>query len=414
MKYPMAAGGIPSSPGFIPEFPSVLPERNNVPRYATDHFLVKLKADIFRDTYIQGESLGMANIDILNQQHGITRVQRLILDGTNVQLKESHGLSRIFVFHVPPNTDVRQVVEEYSKDPKVEYAEPDYFVFALRTPNDPDFSQQWSLNNTGQTGGKIDADIDAPEAWDIATGTNSVKIAIVDTGVDLDHPDLSGKLTAGYDFVNNDSIPQDDNGHGTHVAGTASAVTNNGVGVAGVCWGCSIMPVKVLDASGSGTDSQVASGIIWAADQGARVINLSLGGYGAVKVMSDAVAYAYNLGAVVVAARGNDGNSTPHYPAAYPQVISVGATDHNDKRPWFSSYGPDLEVAAPGDNILSSYWDNIYATGSGTSMATPHVSGLAGLLLSLNPALTQDNVRSILKHTADDLVGNPTEGQRRF
>ena len=209
-----AARGIPSYMDVTPTS-SDLPERNNDNRYATDHFIVKLKQNNFRDTYIQGESMGISAIDTLNQKHGIIRAERLIPNGRNIHLKEKHGLSRIFVFHVPPGADVRQVIEEYRKNPQVEYAEPDYIVHALGIPNDADFSYQWSLNNTGQTGGTVDADIDAPEAWDIATGNSSVKIAIVDTGVDLDHPDLAGKFTAGYDFVNNDNNPQDDHGHKT-------------------------------------------------------------------------------------------------------------------------------------------------------------------------------------------------------
>jgi thermitase len=292
-------------------------------------------------------------------------------------------------------------------DPDVLYAEPDYIAQAQPTPlNDPYYGSQWGLSK-----------IDAPAAWDAATGSNIV-IAIVDTGIDLTHPDLScaDKLTAArWNFVANNSTPQDDNGHGTHVAGIAAACGNNGKGVAGVAWGAQLMPVKVLDSNGSGYYSDIAAGITYAVDHGARVVNLSLGGAGSGTVLADAVQYAHDHGVLVVAAAGNcaqGGSSCGNlgnpamYPAAYPTVLAVAATDSGDNWASFSEHQPYVDVAAPGVNIYSTLRGGNYGSMSGTSMATPHVSGLAALLWSLAPSLTVDQVESLMESTADDL-GTP-------
>ncbi|MBI3621223.1 MAG: S8 family serine peptidase, partial [Nitrospirae bacterium] len=331
-------------------------------------------------------------------------------------------MSRIYVFDVPEGEDIEAVIAEYQKDPSVEYAEPNYLVHTTAIPNDPMFSQQWSLNNTGQVGGIADADIDAPEAWNIETGNASVVIAIVDTGVDLTHPDLAGKIIQGYDFWNNDSDPQDDHGHGTHVAGIAAAMSNNNVGIAGVCWYCGILPVKVLDHQGSGNELSVTNGIVWATDNNADIINLSLGlGFKSL-ALADAVAYAHQQGVVVVAARGNDASTELFYPASYPESISVAATDGNDALAYFSSYGYDLETTAPGQFILSTVPvgscqlcdPSGYLRLDGTSMAAPHVAGLAGLLLSANPSLSPDEVKLILTSTSEDDIESPQRDRLLF
>ncbi|MFQ5406949.1 MAG: S8 family serine peptidase, partial [Anaerolineales bacterium] len=274
----------------------------------------------------------------------------------------------------------------------VEYAEPNYVAYALVTnPNDPSWGSQYGPVR-----------IQAPLAWDITTGASSVVIAVVDTGVDLDHPDLAAKIVAGYDFVNNDSSAQDDQGHGTHVAGIAAAASNNGVGIAGVSWGARIMPVKVLDSNGSGSYSNVASGIIWAADNGAKVINLSLGGSGGSAALEDAVNYAYGRGALVVAAAGNSGASGVLYPAAYANAVAVAATDASDNVASFSTYGSEVEVAAPGVSIYATYLNDTYASLSGTSMATPHVAGVAAVLAGQTGFGTPAAIRAALQATALD------------
>jgi thermitase len=299
-----------------------------------------------------------------------------------------------------------ETIAALRQNPNVLYAEPNYIAYALDTiPNDPGYWSQWGLPKIG-----------APAAWDITTGSSDVTIAVVDTGIDLSHPDLSclGKLTSGWDFVNNDATPNDDFGHGSHVAGIAAACTNNGIGVAGVAWGARLMPVKVLNAGGGGTYEQVAVGITYAADHGADIVNLSLGGTDESSALMDAVQYAYDHGVLVVAAAGNCADGNPYspcyglinpiiYPAAYATTLAVAATDSNDNWASFSEHHPYVDVAAPGVSIYSTWKDDGYASLQGTSMATPYVAGLAALIWSFDPSLTHDQVRTIIQSTADDL-----------
>jgi type VII secretion-associated serine protease mycosin len=276
------------------------------------------------------------------------------------------------------------------------------------TPNDTHYSAyQWNLPQ-----------IEAPYAWTLSTGSGDVIVAVLDTGVDLDHPDLQGKTVSGFDFVNNDSDASDDEGHGTHVAGIVAARTNNSQGVAGVSWESKIMPVKVLDWSGGGTHSEIAEGIRWAADHGAHVINLSLGGESGSTTLQNAINYAYNQGVLVVASAGNsyqEGNPVI-YPAAYPHVVAVAATGDQDEHASYSETGSYVDVAAPGGNPTSG-WDSnpnhwimsTYLGGSGyaqvvgTSQAAPHVAGLAALVWSVSSSLSNDQVEQIIEETAVDL-----------
>ena len=276
--------------------------------------------------------------------------------------------------------------------PLAEYAEPNYIIRAVGTPNDPEFWRQWGLTKIG-----------APQAWDVTTGSSDLIIAIVDSGIDLDHPDLSGKIIPGYDYVNGDWVPDDDYGHGTHVAGIAAAWTNNGQGVAGVSWGARLMALKVLNAGGSGSYADVASAVTYAANHGAKIINLSLGGDYDSQTLHDAVVYAHNAGCVLAAATGKDGRSVVPYPAKYAEALAVAATDSNDQRAWFSNYGPEVDVAAPGVRIYSTYLSDGYTYMDGTSMATPHVAGLAALIWSAYPSYTNDQVEGRIEMTALDL-----------
>jgi thermitase len=293
--------------------------------------------------------------------------------------------------------------------PGVEYAEVDRPMHLLATPNDPGFAQLYGLNNTGQTGGIADADIDAPEGWDVAgmgafPATGGVKVGIVDTGITQNHEDLVGKTvdcgqsTGG--LVRSGSC-LDDNGHGTHVAGTIAAIANNGRGVTGVAFNSPLTICKALDAAGSGSTSDVASCITWEADRGAKVISMSLGG-GAATTLQNAVRYATSHDALVIAAAGNNGNATLNYPAAYAEVVSVAATDSRDAHASFSNANSDVEIAAPGVNIVSTYNNGGYATLSGTSMATPHVSGVAAVIRTRHPTFTVAQARSKLDASVDD------------
>lgn len=288
----------------------------------------------------------------------------------------------------------KQVLRKYLNLAEIEYAEPNYRFRALEViPNDPYF-------HSYQYGPQL---IQAPAAWEVTTSTPDIRIAVVDTGVQLTHPDLSGKLVSGYDFVSNDSIPDDPNGHGTHAAGIAAAATNNGRGIAGIAPNASILPVRVLDQAGNGSLDQVARGIIYAADQGVQVINLSLGAPYRAYTLQRAVEYAWNRGAVVVAAAGNDNSNTLNYPAAYPHVIAVASVDANDRKSTFSNYGDWVDVAAPGSEILSTYPNNNYAYLSGTSMAAPHAAGLAALLASQGKS--NEEIRNTILSRSDPIPG---------
>ncbi|UAB96204.1 VCBS repeat-containing protein [Dactylosporangium vinaceum] len=292
------------------------------------------------------------------------------------------------------------LLRELRKDPAVASVSLDYKRTASTTPNDPGYTQ--GLQNYLNT-------VRLPQAWDRSMGGADQVIAVVDSGVDGQHPDLSGRVLAGYNAITNANIGagvnSDDYGHGTMVAGIAAAGTNNGVGVAGAAWNARVLPVKVLDNNGNGYDSDIAEGIIWAADHGAKVINLSLGGPGDAQVLHDAVTYATNKGALLVVAAGNDGNSTVQYPAAYPEVLAVAATDGAGKVTDFSTYGDWVDVAAPGFGIVSTgvpQGANEYFIGDGTSFAAPIVSGVAALMRTNNPALTPAQLIATIKGTARD------------
>jgi thermitase len=296
-----------------------------------------------------------------------------------------------------------------NRQPGVEYAEVDRPMHAFAIPNDPSFPQLYGLNNTGQTGGTPDADIDAPEGWDLAgmgafPATGGVKVGIVDTGITQTHEDLVGKTADCGQSVGGAitvGMCVDDNGHGTHVAGTIAAIANNGRGVAGVAFNSPLSICKALSAAGSGTTSDVASCITWEADRGAKVISMSLGG-GAATTLQNAVRYATSHDALVVAAAGNDGNATLNYPAAYAEVVSVAATDSRDAHAAFSNANSDVEIAAPGVGVVSTYNDGGYRSLSGTSMATPHVAGVAAVIRTRNPAFTVAQARSKLDASVDD------------
>lgn len=301
----------------------------------------------------------------------------------------------VYEIDIKPGKSVQQTVKALESENEVEYAEANHrrSALVLATPNDPLFGLQYGLSK-----------IMAPAAWDVEKGqTNTIKAAVVDTGVDLIHPDLSSKIVNGWDFVNNDNVAQDDHGHGTHVAGIISATTDNSVGVAGTSWGAQIMPVKVLDSDGSGTDADVSNGITWAVDNGAKVINLSLGGYEFSQTMQNATDYAYNRGVMVFAAAGNDGDSTVIYPAGNSNVVGVAATNSADRRASFSNFNSFVDVSAPGVNIASTYLGSQYAYLSGTSMATPYASGLAALLFSQNTSISTSQLFNTITLSSTDL-----------
>jgi thermitase len=297
--------------------------------------------------------------------------------------------------------DPAAVAARLNRSATVLYAEPNYIMRATdaQIPNDPRFGELYGLDNTGQSGGTPDADIDAPEGWGTAASLigfppadGGVKVGVVDTGIMASHEDLAGKVVdcAGVRsfgiilglFANPTIDPGkcvDDNGHGTHVAGTIAARANNGKGITGVAFNSRLAICKALDSSGAGPVAGIANCITYLSQVGAKVISMSFGAPSASTALANAVASA-SANALLVAAAGNDNNATPSYPAAYPQVVSVAATDRNDARASFSNFNSDVEIAAPGVDVLSTWFDGGYLTLSGTSMSTPHVAGVAAVI----------------------------------
>ena len=329
-------------------------------------------------------------------------------NGNGLMSVPDDGLSTLNVLRVNvPVGQEEQYRLEWLSNPDVIYAEPDYRVKADMEPDDPRFISQYSLPA-----------IQAPLAWDTTTGSRDVVLAVIDSGIDLGHPEFSGRLIPGYDFVDRDSTPSDSCGHGTHVAGIAAATGNNRRGIAGVDWNARIMPVRVLDRTCEGWISDVVSGLVWATDHGARVINLSLGTASNSTLLESGTYYAYQKGVVLVAAGGNAGISSLYYPARYPWVMAVGAVTQSNTRASFSNQSnriEDMMVMAPGVGVVSTtprsafYYQEVFGTTreygflSGTSMASPHVAGAAALLLSQPGFDTPDKVYEGLYRTTLDL-----------
>jgi subtilisin family serine protease len=316
---------------------------------------------------------------------------------------------------------VKELQQLYSSLPEVEYAAPNYKARAFAVPNDSRYGQQWSLTN-----------IQADKAWDLTKGNSQTIVAVIDSGIDYTHEDLGGngighqfnqKVVSGYDFVNNDNDPYDDFGHGTHVAGTIAALTDNNKGVSGVNWNTKLMAVKVLDSGGVGDFALTAQGINYAAANGAKVINLSLGGAGfcsQVPYLQDSITYARSQGTTVVVAAGNSGQDAGlDTPGNCDGVITVGAVGPTNTKAYYSNYGSTVDIAAPGGDssicsrpsslceVLSTWPQNQYEILQGTSMATPHVSGVVSLMLAINPNLTPDQIETMLKASADPLNTDP-------
>ncbi len=381
-------------------------------------------------------TISSSPIEVLNEKHQMISIEKVFKNS------ENSILDNIYLLSVPEDTDILSIVDDYFSCLDIEYAEPNSIFYFAGIPNDENFSNQWALCNTGQASGSPGIDIDALEAWGIETGDENVVIAVIDSGVDYTHPDLANNIwvnddeipgnnidddgndfiddVVGWDFVgesplfpNPDNDPLDDNGHGTHCAGIISAVTNNNIGVAGVCWSCKIMPVKVGGGSLGLVNLVVAvKGIEYAVDNGADVISMSFGSYDFSETLDYVLNYAHEQGVVVVASAGNGNTYQKSYPAAYDKVIAVAATDINDGRAEFSNYGNWIDVAAPGCEIFSTMptynvamnnlgYNRNYDYCDGTSMSCPIVVGLAALLLSYDPNLTTDEVRSIIHYSTD-------------
>lgn len=325
---------------------------------------------------------------------------------------------------------VSNTIEQYRGDPRIDYIEPDYVYHVDVDPNDPRFPEMWGLKNTGQSGGTVDADIDAPEAWNVSTGS-TVVIGDIDTGIDTAHADLRDNLWRnpgeipgngqdddnngfvddifGWDFVNDDPVPLDDYGHGSHTSGTIAAVGNNGIGVTGVCWSGRIMGLKFLDSGGYGSTSDAVSAVAYATRMGAKLTNNSWGGGPYSAALEDAIDSSGAHGLLFIASAGNSSENIDvyaTYPCGYdlPNIISVAATNRNDQLAWFSNWGPvGVDLAAPGDEILSTIPGGGYMFAGGTSMAAPHVSGVAALIWTLYPTISWEAVKNRIMMMADPL-----------
>lgn len=379
-----------------------LPFRLQGPRYAPGQVLVRFKPHV--ETQFVSATLAAYDTE------EIKRIPRL----------------NLYRVKIPEWASVEEMARTMSRNPDVLYAGPNYVARIMVTPNDPFFRYQYALNNTGQdigapgsASGKAKADIRATFGWEETKGAAETVIAILDSGIDFDHPDIRNKVVSrGRDFANDDWDATDDNGHGTYVAGIAAADTNNDEGIAGVAWNCRILPVKVTDAEGSAWYDDLIDGILWAADNGAQVINMSLGGDAADDSLRDALRYAYEKGVVIAASAGNDDTSV-FYPAAYDAYcLAVAATDYDDLRTSYSCFGPEVDVAAPGEAVLSLvptwYWGPEYlpyAFGYGTSASAPHVAGLAALLKGLKPWLTPGEIMDVIRFAADDVNSGEYSGR---
>ena len=366
---------------------------------------------------------GVASLDQKLQQIGATELKPITADvskatGGEIEIQAA-GVDRLFSVTFPPENNPVEVADTLAEDPAVEYAEPSYIAGiaaepdshpAQFTPNDPYYPFQWNFPQ-----------IQMPAAWDTTSGSNVI-VAVIDTGIDFNAPDLANaNRLPGYNFHNENSDTTDDHGHGTHVAGTVAENTNNDLGVAGVAFSARLLPVKVLGANGQGSYDNIIKGITYAVNEGAQVINMSLTGQTGSQALHEAVAYAYNQGVVVVAAAGNSSGAV-EYPAAYDDyVIGVGATRYDDTLAPYSNFGPQIDLVAPGGDVDvdqngDGYGDGIlqntinssgtgysYRFFEGTSMASPHVAGVAALLLSVKPSASPAEIEAVMAQTAHNL-----------
>jgi subtilisin family serine protease len=383
----------------VPRAPRLVhpPARRGIRRYSSDRVLVRFKP---------GTSGVYA--EALLGSYGFRSVRAIPAIG-------------VFSVRTAAGVSVAETLAMLRRNGDIEAARPDYRVRLADVPNDPYFqAYQYNLRNRGgvlDLGGGLQfsmtagADVKAVPAWDFAKGATETIIAVLDTGVDAGHPDLAPKVVpGGWDFANDDGDPSDDHWHGTHVAGIAAAATGNGAGVAGAAWNCTVMPVKVVDENGDGYYSWIIDGIIWATDQGADVINISLGGDVPDPFLEDACQYAHDHGVVITAAAGNDSGPVL-YPAAYDDtVLAAAASDTNDAIASFSNFGPEVDVAAPGAWVLGpaplayvGAGRPPYVFASGTSAAAPHVAGMAALIRSVKPGLAAGEIMMIIRYTADDI-----------
>jgi subtilisin family serine protease len=359
-----------------------------------------------QSSYVPGELIAqiaegadLARVDAMLAQNGCVRKDIVVEMG-------------LILVSFDPNIHVSDMAAELEAHGDIEFAHPNYLGEGGFVPDDTHFGAQWHHENTGQLGGTPGADIESAPAWDITRGDSSVVVAVLDTGIDSDHPEFAGRLLPGFDFHNNDSDPEGDHPHGTWVTGILAANADNAFGVAGVDHSCSILPVKILGRGGAGSTFNLIRGLNFAA--GADVINMSLINFRRNAGLVAALQNAQNAGSVLIACAGNAGigDADVSFPGSSPLTISVGASDPNDWRASFSGTGSALDVVAPGVAVGPAHWNSAMDTLryiSGCSAATPIVAGIAALLLSVDPTLSHTDIKEILTTTAEDRVGPPHE-----
>lgn len=424
-------------------FVNVFVYGQDIPNYVANEIIVK-----FKDGSLESkDAVNNFKRSSLSELHSEIDVSEYQTIGSK------YTSSTVLIKYNSNEFSLNEIIAKYENTGDFEYVEPNYIATGsgvMNTrPNDAQYKKQWGMKNDGtfSATAKSGADTDMELAWDIETGDPNLIVAIIDTGARLSHPEFAGRiwtnpnevadgkdtdrngyvddLVAGWDFVNNDNDPTDDHGHGTNVAGIALATGNNNIGYAGVNWKSKIMICKALDANNSGSFAAIANSIYYAVDNGAKVINMSIGGTGASSTLKNAADYCYSKGAILVVCMMNFNNSVKYYPAAFSNTLAIGSTDPDDTRssPFFwdptsgSNYGDHIDIVAPGNFMYglshtsntnySSYW-------GGTSQATPMVAGVVSLLLSKDPTLTFSQIRTILRESSEDQVGKPSEDKRGF
>ncbi len=369
-----------------------------VGEYVPDQIIVKYKEKYTRE-------------EIINLKEKLDAIG--VISQDKVFDSDDPLLKNFYLLKLKKGSDIVKIRNELVSMTEIEVAEPNYIKTTQEIPNDQYFSQLWGLQK-----------IDMPSAWNISKGSSSIIVAVIDSGIDYNHNDLPTDIIKGPDYLNGDLDPMDDCGHGTHVSGTIGALANNGIGVSGVNWNIKLMALKVVGPMGKdcgGPDGLAGNAVRYAADNGADVINMSLGSNGPCSshaIDQAAINYAISKGVTVVVAAGNFGKDANLYsPASCNGVVTVGASDQNDQRSIWSSerssnWGGRVDIAAPGTDIISTWMGNKYARLNGTSMASPHVAGVAALLLSVNPNLSNVQVRDCLVNNADPILTDKPIGPR--